>query len=95
MTAYWGTPEKLQELLIELVSWKSMTLTDGEVQFAYKLKEKMEMLPYFQEHPERLSLSEVNWGRENLTALYKHPEAAETIVLISHYDTVHTSEYGD
>lgn len=95
MTAYWGTPEKLQELLIELVSWKSMTLTDGEVQFAYKLKEKMEMLPYFQEHPERLSLSEVNWGRENLTALYKHPKAAETIVLISHYDTVHTSEYGD
>ncbi|MCP2033647.1 arginine utilization protein RocB [Planomicrobium sp. HSC-17F08] len=95
MTAYWGTPEKLQELLIELVSWKSMTLTDGEVEFAYKLKEKLEMLPYFQEYPERLSLSAVNWGRENLTALYKHPEAVETIVLISHYDTVHTSEYGD
>ncbi|MDN7244727.1 M20/M25/M40 family metallo-hydrolase [Planococcus shenhongbingii] len=95
MATLWGTPEKLQELLCELVSWKSMTLTEGEVQFAYKLKEKLEMIPYFQEHPENLAFSQVNWERENVTALYKHPEAKETIVLISHYDTVHTSEYGD
>lgn len=95
MTALWGTPEKLQDLLCELVSWKSLTLTEGEVEFAYKLKEKLEELPYFQENPDHVHLSEVNWGRENVTALYKHPDAVDTVVLMSHYDTVHTSEYGD
>ena len=29
-----------------------------------------------------------------VTALYKHPEAVETVVLISHFDTVQTEEYG-
>lgn len=91
----WGTPEKLQDLLCELVSWKSLTLTDGEVEFAYKLKDKLMELPYFQEHPEYIGLGEVNWERQNVTALYKHPEAVDTIVLLSHFDTVHTGEYGD
>ncbi|ANU27503.1 M20/M25/M40 family metallo-hydrolase [Planococcus versutus] len=95
MTALWGTPEKLQALLCELVSWKSLTLTDGEVEFAYKLKDKLMELPYFQEHPDYIGMGEVNWGRQNVTALYKHPEAVDTIVLISHFDTVHTGEYGD
>ncbi len=95
MASLWGTPEKLQELLCEMVSWGSITLSEGEVEFAYKLKEKLEQLPYFQEHPEHLHLSEVNWGRENVTALYKHPEVTETVVLISHFDTVSTTEYGE
>ena len=95
MASLWGTPEKLQELLVEMVGWKSMTLSEGEVEFAYKLKEKLEGLPYFQQHPEQLHLSEVNWERENVTALYKHPEAVDTVVLMSHFDTVSTSEYGD
>ncbi|HSJ38881.1 MAG TPA: M20/M25/M40 family metallo-hydrolase [Planococcus sp. (in: firmicutes)] len=95
MSALWNTPEKLQELLIEMVGWKSMTLTEGEVKFAYRLKEKLEGLPYFQDNPELLALTEVNWGRQNVTALYKHPEAVDTIVLLSHYDTVHTGEYAD
>lgn len=95
MTALWGTPEKLQQLLCELVSWKSITLSEGEVEFALLLKEKLEELPYFKEHPEYLSLTEVNWGRQNVTALYKNPEAVDTVVLISHYDTVETGEYGD
>src|SRR5699024_7306542 len=28
-------------------------------------------------------------------ALYKHPDVTETVILISHYDTVPTEEYGD
>ncbi|WKA54036.1 M20/M25/M40 family metallo-hydrolase [Planococcus shixiaomingii] len=95
MTTLWGTPEKLQELLCELVSWKSITLSEGEVDFAYNLKEKLDLLPYFQEHPEHVALGEVNWGRQYVTALYKHPEASDTIVLMSHFDTVQTEEYGD
>ncbi|MGI2327702.1 M20/M25/M40 family metallo-hydrolase [Planococcus sp. YIM B11945] len=95
MATLWGTPDKLQELLCELVSWKSMTLSDGEVDFAERLKEKLNLLPYFQENPDYLALGEVNWGRQYVTALYKHPEAVETVVLISHFDTVQTEEYGD
>lgn len=95
MALMWGTPDKLKELLCELVSWKSMTLTEGEAEFADRLKEKLELVPYFQEHPDHLFLGEVNWGRRYVTALYKHPEAVDTVVLISHFDTVHTSEYGD
>lgn len=34
-------------------------------------------------------------GRHFVHAFYKHPEADETIVLISHFDTVQTEEYGD
>ncbi|TWT27685.1 M20/M25/M40 family metallo-hydrolase [Planomicrobium sp. CPCC 101110] len=95
MATLWGTPEKLEELLCELVSWNSITLSEGEVNFAYKLQDKLNLLPYFQEHPEYVSLGEVNWGRQYVTALYKHPEATDTIVLMSHFDTVQTEEYGD
>ena len=95
MVTLWGTPEKLEQLLCELVGWKSLTLTDGEVEFAFKLKDKLMELPYFQEHPEYIGLGEVNWERQYVTALYKHPEAVDTVVLLSHFDTVHTGEYGD
>ncbi len=95
MGLLWGTPEKLQELLCEMVSWNSITLSEGEVEFAYNLKEKLEQIPYFQENPENIYLGEVNWDRQYVTALYKHPEATETIVMMSHFDTVETEEYGD
>lgn len=91
----WGTPESLKELLLEVVSWKSMTLTEGERQFPVKLKKKLEAVPYFQENSDYLALHEADLGRKFLTALYKHPEARETICLISHFDTVNTEEYGD
>ena len=41
-----------------------------------------------------MELHEADLGRQTVTALYKHPEAKETIVLISHFDTVQTEEYG-
>ena len=36
----WGTPAKLRELLCELVSWDSRTLTEGERTFAPKIAGK-------------------------------------------------------
>jgi len=95
MGLLWDTPEKLQQLVCEMVGWKSITLSEGEVEFAYNLKEKLEQIPYFQEHPEQIHLGEVNWDRQYVTALYKHPEASDTIVMMSHFDTVQTEEYGD
>jgi arginine utilization protein RocB len=91
----WGTPEALRELLCEVVSWKSMTLTEGERLFPSKVKKKLQELTYFQENPSHLGLNDADLGRRFLTALYQHPKAEKTIVLISHFDVVNTEEYGD
>lgn len=91
----WDTPETLQQLLCELVSWESRTHTEGERRFPYKLQEKLACLDYFQKHPERLSLHKADLGRHFVTAFYKHPKVKDTVVLISHFDTVATEEYGD
>ncbi len=94
MVRKWGTSEQLRSLLCELVSWDSRTLTEGECAFASKVVEKLGELDYFKEHPDRLGLHDAGLGRQTVTALYKHPEATDTIVLISHFDTVWTEEYG-
>jgi arginine utilization protein RocB len=92
----WGTPDRLRSLLCELVSWKSMTLTDGEREFPGKVQAKLQELDYFQENPDLLGLYEADLGRRFLTGLYKcDRDAKETIVLLSHFDTVNTEEYGD
>ena len=90
----WGTPDSLRKLLCELVSWESRTLTEGENTFASKLEKKLQELTYFKDNPGHLALHDAGLGRHAVTALYKHPEATETIVLISHFDTVQTEEYG-
>lgn len=90
----WNTPEKLRALLSELVSWDSRTLTEGERTFAPKLEAKLKRIDYFEKNPDYLALHKANLGREAVTALYKYPEATETVVLISHFDTVQTEEYG-
>ncbi|MEN1967544.1 M20/M25/M40 family metallo-hydrolase [Lentibacillus sp. N15] len=94
-TSKWGTPESLHDLLNELVSWKSITLSEGELHFPMKLQTKLQGLAYFQQHPENLALHDADLRRTFLTALYKHPDATESICLISHFDTVNTEEYGD
>ncbi|MGE7878448.1 M20/M25/M40 family metallo-hydrolase [Peribacillus muralis] len=91
----WGTPEALRALLCELVSWESRTLTEGEITFPYKVQEKLGKLDFFKKNPANLSLHEVDLGRHFVNAFYKHPEVKETIVLISHFDTVQTEEFGD
>ena len=91
----WNTPETLRALLCELVSWESRTHTEGEKSFPYKLQQKLCEMPYYQQHPDYLALNATDHGRNFVTALYKHETAKETIVLISHFDTVQTEEYGD
>ncbi|KAA0959174.1 M20/M25/M40 family metallo-hydrolase [Planococcus sp. ANT_H30] len=91
----WGTPKDLRTLLCELVSWESRTLTEGEKEFPFKVENKLKQLDYFKQHPEFLALHEADQGRNLVMALYEHPKASDTIVLISHFDTVQTEEYGD
>lgn len=94
MKMRWNTSEKLRALLFELVSWESETLTMGEQNFSRKLYAMLQELTYFQHHPSYLTLSEVDYGRQVVSALYKKDETRDTIVLISHFDTVQIEEYG-
>lgn len=91
----WQTKEQLRELLNELVSWKSVTLTEGEQQFPIKLHAKLQDLDYFQNNPEHLAVHDTDRRRKFLTALYRNENAKDTICLISHFDTVAIEEYGD
>lgn len=91
----WGHKESLRALLLELVSWDSLTGTEGEKRFAHLLKEKLMSLEYYKTNPEHLQLVGAGKGRFSLTALYHTNQTAKTIVLMSHYDTVHIEEYGE
>lgn len=91
----WDHKEGLRALLLELVSWNSLTGTEGEKRFAHLLKDKLTTLEYFRTNPEHLQLVGAGKGRFSLTALYKTNQTAKTIVLISHHDTVHIEEYGE
>ena len=53
----WSTPESLRSLLCEVVSWKSMTLSDGEREFPYKIQSKLQDIPYFKEHSDLIELT--------------------------------------
>ncbi|WP_088006100.1 M20/M25/M40 family metallo-hydrolase [Indiicoccus explosivorum] len=94
MNRKWNTPEARRALLCELVGWDSRTFTEGERTFAWKLEAKLQELAYFRQHPGQLELHDSGHGRYALTALYRQPEITETVVLISHFDTVQTEEYG-
>ncbi|WP_280768867.1 M20/M25/M40 family metallo-hydrolase [Salipaludibacillus daqingensis] len=96
MTMLWSSPEAMEELLCELVGWESRTFSQGERDFPVKLQEKLKLLPYFKEHPNQINLHEADEGRRSLTALYRHsdPNVTKTIVMLSHFDTVQTEEYG-
>jgi len=96
MTMLWSTPKAMEELLCELVGWESRTFTQGERDFPVKLQEKLKLLQYFKNYPNQMTLHEADEGRRSLTALYRHsdPDVTKTIVLLSHFDTVRTEEYG-
>ncbi|WP_411842753.1 M20/M25/M40 family metallo-hydrolase [Salinicoccus sp. HZC-1] len=90
----WNTKEQLEDLLCQLVSWDSRTGTEGEVLFPYKLKDEFFKMDHFLNNPELLELHDAGNDRNALSALYKTDKTDKTIVLISHFDTVHTKEFG-
>ena len=90
----WQSADQLKELLCELVSWESETFSLGEKQFPLRLREKFVSLPYFKGNPKHLQTIEVDQGRSFLSAFYQKEGITKTVVLISHFDTVPTEEYG-
>src|SRR5699024_11832227 len=94
-TMNWNTKEQLEELLCEVVSWESRTGTEGEITFAHKIKNKLMELDYFKKNETQIHFHGAGEGRNAVSALYQHENAKKTITLISHFDTVHTEEFGN
>lgn len=92
---YWQTAEDLKTLLCELVSWGSETFTEGEQRFSLKLYDKIRHLDYFRKQTDNMQLVDVDYGRQVVSAFYNSEVTKDTVVLISHFDTVQTEEYGD
>ena len=90
----WNTPDELQDLLCEVVSWHSRTGTQGEIDFPHNLKNKLLELDYFKNNSSHIQLHDAGKGRNAVTALYNSDVTKKTIVLMSHFDTVHTEEFG-
>ncbi|MFA1822774.1 M20/M25/M40 family metallo-hydrolase [Virgibacillus oceani] len=90
----WQNKQQLEDLLCEIVSWNSRTGTDGEIAFSANIKDKLLELDYFQKHQDHIQFHNAGKGRNAVTALYKKENVKKTVVLISHFDTVHTEEFG-
>lgn len=60
----WNSADELRQLLNELVSWKSISLSEGEKQFPRKLYAKLQDLTYFHDHPAYLKLHEADQRRK-------------------------------
>src|SRR5699024_12293482 len=84
---------QLEALLCELVSLESKSGSKGEVTFPYQFKDKLMELAYFRENPSHIQFHNADKERNAVTALYKRKEATQTVVLISHFDTVHTKDF--
>src|SRR5690625_3281251 len=91
----WQSEEAARELLNEFVGWESINGTAGEVEFPLHLKKKILTLNYFKENDEHINLYDAGKERQTLTALYESDKTAKTIVLMSHFDTVDATEYGE
>ncbi len=91
----WESKEQLRTLINELVNWESRTGTKGEIEFPHKLKTKLLNQPYFKEYPSYIELHDADLDRNVLTAFYQSDLTGETIVLLSHFDTVQTDNFSD
>ncbi|MCW2924445.1 MAG: amino acid degradation protein, partial [Thermoleophilia bacterium] len=85
----WQTPDQLQALLCQLVAWDTVTGTPGEARFPERLAGLLRRHGAFD-----VRLGDVDADRAWLTALHRCDGVADTIVLLSHFDTVDTAEYG-
>ena len=90
----WKSSAQLEALLYELVGWQSLSGTEGEIDFPHKLTHKFSKLDYFKSNPDNLELFDAGKGRNAFTALYKTDKSSDTVVLMSHFDTVGTEDYG-
>lgn len=87
--------ERARNLSVEMTRWASVTGSDGEAEFAPRLRALMAELPYFAANPDHLFSFDTHGTppRQNLCALVRGT-GSRTIVLAGHYDTVSIANYG-
>lgn len=91
----WQTKEQLIDLLCNLVAIPSVTGSAAEIEFPKYVKEQLQSLSYFQQHPDHLQLYPTGDGREFVIAMVKSKQAVQkTIILVSHFDVVDVEDYG-
>ncbi|GGK35102.1 hypothetical protein GCM10010965_30100 [Caldalkalibacillus thermarum] len=95
---HWNTPEKIRELILELVGVPSVSGTAGEARMADYLIGILKRMPYFQAHPEYVQkhpLPHDPLSRSFVTALVKgRKPSPKTAILLSHFDVVGVSDFG-
>lgn len=87
---------RVRELTLRLVAWESVTGTEGEREFAFRLHHLLRSLPYFATHPEYLQLRRTlddPLERHTLFALVRG-KGPQTVILTGHYDVVSVENYG-
>ena len=87
--------ERVRGLTLEMTSWPSVTESLGEAEFAPRLHALLADTPLFRAHPEDLFAfdSHGDPARKNLCAFVRGP-GTDCILLVGHYDTVSTGNYG-
>jgi len=92
-----GLAARARAVTMQLVSWPSVTGSEGEAAFAGRLAGLLSEHPYFRAHPEHLALRPIDGepqGRANLFALVRG-KGARTVVLAGHFDVAPVEDYGE
>jgi arginine utilization protein RocB len=88
---------RARDIALTLTGWPSVTGTDGERDFAAKLRGLLATWPCFAAHPEDIHLLPIPDdppGRANVLALVRG-RGSQTVVLSGHFDVVPVDDYGD
>ncbi|ATW26782.1 M20/M25/M40 family metallo-hydrolase [Candidatus Formimonas warabiya] len=90
----------IKKVTFDLVKVPSRVRQAGEEKdFAFKLRDMIGEIPYFAKHPENVMLVPLEGdqlGRYSVLALLEgEEESPETVILLSHFDTVGTGDYGE
>ena len=92
----WNTPEKIEEVMLRMVSCTSISGTSEEKGMAKEIHSILAEMDYFKNNPEHLKLNAIpndSLGRYFVTALVKG-NSDRTVVLLNHHDIVGLSDYG-
>jgi arginine utilization protein RocB len=92
----WNTPEKIEEVMLKMVSCTSISGTSEEKGMAKEIHSILAEMDYFKNNPDHLKLNAIpndSLGRYFVTALVKG-NSNRTVVLLNHHDIVGLSDYG-
>jgi arginine utilization protein RocB len=89
--------QRILDILLRLVKVKSETATLEEKSMAIAMYHEIAQMPYFIENDHFCNMTEIPGDyleREVVWGLYLDENNPKTVVLINHYDTVDTHDYG-